>query len=43
MDLGDSRLWYALAAVIVVILVLGYASGGSPGPLGQYHRRNSRS
>ena len=35
MDLKDRRLWYAVAAVIIVILVLGYALGwftGTPNP-----------
>jgi hypothetical protein len=27
MDLKDRRLWYGVAAVIIVILVLGYALG----------------
>ena len=35
MDLKDRRLWYAVAAVIVAIVVLGYALGwftGTPNP-----------
>ena len=35
MDLKDRRLWYAVAAVIIVILVVGYALGwftGTPNP-----------
>jgi hypothetical protein len=36
MDLGDSRLRYALAAVLIAILVPGYGLGwctGTPGPV----------
>ena len=36
MDLGDNRPWYALAAVIIALMVLGYAVGwftGTPGPV----------
>ena len=36
MDLGDNRLWDALAAVIIAVMVLGYGVGwltGTPGPV----------
>ena len=38
MDLKDQRLWYAIAAVIVVLILIGYAtgwSGGAPAPAPQ--------
>ena len=27
MDLKDRRIWYAVAAVIIVLIVIGYAAG----------------
>ena len=35
MDLKDKRLWWGVAAVIVVLIVIGYAGdwfGGTPAP-----------
>ena len=27
MDLKDPRIWYAVAAVIIVLIIIGYATG----------------
>jgi hypothetical protein len=27
MDLKDARIWYAVAAVIIVLIIIGYATG----------------
>jgi Flp pilus assembly protein protease CpaA len=27
MDFKDQRIWYAIAAVIVVLIIIGYATG----------------
>ena len=38
MDFKDQRLWYAVAAVIVVLIIIGYATGwfgGAPAPAPQ--------
>jgi hypothetical protein len=38
MDFKDRRIWYAVAAVIVVLIIIGYASGwfgGTPAPAPQ--------
>jgi hypothetical protein len=35
MDFKDQRIWYAIAAVIVVLIIIGYATawfGGAPAP-----------
>jgi Flp pilus assembly protein protease CpaA len=38
MDFKDRRIWYAVAAVIIVLIVIGYAAGwfgGAPAPMPQ--------
>jgi hypothetical protein len=38
MDLKDRRVWYAVAAVIIVLIIIGYATGwfsGAPAPAPQ--------
>ena len=38
MDLKDPRIWYAVAAVIIVLIIIGYATGsfgGAPAPAPQ--------
>ena len=38
MDFKDQRLWYAIAAMIVVLILIGYATdwfGGAPAPAPQ--------
>jgi hypothetical protein len=38
MDFKDRRIWYAIAAVIVVLIIVGYATGwfgGAPAPAPQ--------
>ena len=38
MDFKDRRIWYAVAAVIIVLIVIGYAAGwfsGGPAPTPQ--------
>jgi hypothetical protein len=38
MDFKDRRIWYAVAAVIVVLIIIGYATGwfsGAPAPTPQ--------
>jgi hypothetical protein len=38
MDLKDPRIWYAVAAVIIVLIIVGYATGwfgGAPEPAPQ--------
>jgi Flp pilus assembly protein protease CpaA len=36
MDFKDRRIWYAVAAVIIVLIIIGYATGwfggGAPAP-----------
>jgi hypothetical protein len=38
MDFKDRRIWYTVAAVIIVLIVIGYAAGwfrGGPAPAPQ--------
>jgi hypothetical protein len=38
MDFKDRRVWYAVAAVIIVLIIIGYAMGwfsGAPAPAPQ--------
>ena len=38
MDFKDQRIWYAIAAVIVVLIIIGYVTGwfgGAPAPVPQ--------
>ena len=38
MDFRDRRIWYAVAAVIIVLIIIGYATGwfgGAPTPAPQ--------
>jgi hypothetical protein len=38
MEFKDRRIWYAVAAVIIVLIVIGYAAGwfsGGPAPTPQ--------
>ena len=38
MDFKDRRIWYAVAAVIIVLIIIGYAAGwfgGAPAPAPQ--------
>jgi hypothetical protein len=38
MDFKDRRIWYAVAAVIIVLIIIGYATGwfgGAPAPAPQ--------
>ena len=38
MDFKDQRIWYAIAAVIVVLIMIGYVTcwfGGAPAPAPQ--------
>ena len=38
MDLKDPRIWYAVAAVIIVLIIIGYTTGwfgGAPAPAPQ--------
>jgi hypothetical protein len=38
MDFNDRRIWYAVAAVIIVLIIIGYATGwfgGAPAPAPQ--------
>ena len=44
MDFKDRRIWYAVAAVIIVLIVIGYATGWfsgapAPAPRSKLHRR----
>jgi hypothetical protein len=32
MDFNDRRIWYAVAAVIIVLIITGYATGWFGGP-----------